>query len=64
MLLWNIVSFKVTEVYNQQIKYNGDCDSHNSLEMTRMSPNHWDNLLVLLILRSSVYGKLQLTSTK
>lgn len=44
MLLWNIVSFKVTEVHNQQIKHNGDCDSHNSLEMTRMSPNHWDNL--------------------
>lgn len=44
MLLWNIVSFKVTEVHNQQIKHNGDCDSLNSLEMTRMSPNHWDNL--------------------
>lgn len=44
MQLWNIVSFKGTEVHNQQIKNNGDYDSHNSLELTRMSPNYWDNL--------------------
>lgn len=43
-LLRNTAPLKVTKVHDQQIKNNGDSDSDNSVEMTRMPPNHGNNL--------------------